>query len=49
MEKELRTWGVESGVEADRAIRKSSAAAIGGVGKGKGIDVLGFEMFVGID
>jgi len=33
--KELRIWGVESGVEAVRAIRKSLAIAIAGVGKGK--------------
>ncbi|CUS10720.1 unnamed protein product [Tuber aestivum] len=33
--KELRTWGIESRVEAVRAVRKSLAAAITGVGKGK--------------
>ncbi|PWW76161.1 hypothetical protein C7212DRAFT_363414 [Tuber magnatum] len=33
--KELRKWGIESGVEAVRAVRRSLAAAIAGVGKGK--------------
>ena len=39
--RELGTWGFESGVEAVRAIRKSLAADIVGVGKGKLVDFLG--------
>ncbi|CAZ79814.1 unnamed protein product [Tuber melanosporum] len=33
--KKLRLWGIEGGVEAVRAVRKSLAVAIAGVGKGK--------------